>query len=84
MTVGRARTFLELLRFQIRDVMLDLVSHDLDAAYGKVRPVDFSREVLTALPNRLLVADLGNPARVVDTLTRNRIEPAWLREITLK
>jgi hypothetical protein len=27
------------------------------------------------------MADLGNPARVIDTLVRNRIEPAWLTEM---
>ena len=92
-TVGRASTFLELLRSQIPDVMLDIAAgvsrDDLDGAYRGVRPTDFSREVLTLLPHRLLAvrdvesgwADLGNPARVVDTLVRNRIEPAWLSEM---
>jgi mannose-1-phosphate guanylyltransferase len=92
-TVGRAGTFLELLRSQIPDVMRQLTAgvsqNDLNAAYRRVPAVDFSREVLTPLPHRLLAvrdaesgwADLGNPARLVDTLVRNRIEPAWLREI---
>ena len=26
-------------------------------------------------------ADLGNQARVIDTLDRNKIEPDWLREM---
>jgi mannose-1-phosphate guanylyltransferase len=92
-TVGRASTFLELLRLQIPGVMLHIAAwvsrDDLDGAYRGIRPIDFSREVLTLLPHRLLAvrdvesgwADFGNPARVIDTLVRNRIEPAWLKGI---
>jgi hypothetical protein len=48
--------------------------------------VDFSRHVLTPQPHRLLVvpdttsgwADLGSPARVMDILARNTIQPVWL------
>lgn len=92
-TIGRASTFAELLRSQIPDVMMQLAEAvsqgDIDAAYRGVRAVDFSREVLARMPHRLLAvrdagsgwADLGNPARVVDTLVRNRIEPAWLTEM---
>ena len=92
-TVGRASTFLELLRSQIPDVMLHIaagVSRDnLDGVYRSIRPIDFAREVLTLLPHRLLAvrgvesgwADLGNPDRVLDTLARNRIKPAWLIEM---
>jgi hypothetical protein len=92
-TIGHASVFLELLRSQIPDVISHLaagVAHDnLDARYRVVRAADFSREVLTPLPHRLLVvhdtasgwADLGNPKRVIDTLVRNRIEPAWLEEM---
>jgi mannose-1-phosphate guanylyltransferase len=92
-TVGRASTFLDLLRSQIPDVMLDIASgvsrDELDGVYRGVRPIDFSREVLTLMPHRLLAvrdvesgwADLGNPTRVIDTLVRGRVEPAWLREM---
>jgi hypothetical protein len=52
----------------------------MNAAYARVRPVDFSRDVLAPSPHRLMAvrdgesgwADLGNPTRVVDTLVRNR------------
>jgi mannose-1-phosphate guanylyltransferase len=92
-TAGRANTLLELLRSQIPDVMDHVaagVSHDNpDGAYGRTRPVDFSSEILAQLPQRLLVvrgvesgwADLGNPARLIDTLLRNGIEPDWLTEM---
>ena len=52
--------------------------------------VDFSREVLAALPHRLVVvkdgasgwADLGTPARVIDTLVRNGIQATWFGSTT--
>lgn len=93
--VGYASTFLELLRLQAPDAMpyiaAGLGRNNIEAVYRSVRPIDFSREVLAPLPDRLLVvrdagsgwADLGNPARVIDTLVRNRIEPAWLNEMRL-
>jgi mannose-1-phosphate guanylyltransferase len=94
-TIGYASTFLDLLRLQVPDAMpyvaAGLGHNNLEAAYRAVRPIDFSREVLTPLPGRLLVvrdtgsgwADLGTPERVIDTLVRNRIEPAWLNEMRL-
>lgn len=93
--IGQARVFLELLRSQISDVISHMAAgvadDELDAHYGNVPSVDFSREILTPLPHRLLVvrdsssgwADLGNPRRVMDTLARNRIEPPWLREMPI-
>jgi mannose-1-phosphate guanylyltransferase len=92
-TVGRAETFLELLWAEIPEVVSSiaaaLTDKDLDSAYRAVRAVDFSKAVLVPQPHRLLVVcdgvsgwtDLGNPARVIDTLTRNNIEPAWLSEM---
>jgi mannose-1-phosphate guanylyltransferase len=94
-TVGYARTFLDLLRLQVPDAMPYIAAgmsrNNLDAVYRGVRPIDFSREVLAPQPGRLLLvrdagsgwADLGNPERVIDTLVRNRIEPAWLSEMRL-
>ena len=92
-TIGRADTFLELLCAEIPDVVSNiaaaLTDKDLDCAYRGVRTVDFSQAVLVPQPHRLLVVhdalsgwtDLGNPTRVIDTLTRNDIEPAWLTEM---
>jgi mannose-1-phosphate guanylyltransferase len=92
-TIGRASVFLELLGSQIPEILPHIAAGvagaDLDAAYGQVRSVDFSAEVLAPLAHRLLVVrdaasgwtDLGNPRRVIDTLLRNRIEPPWLSEM---
>lgn len=88
-SIGYAGTFLELLRLQRPDVLRSLEDEDLDCAYQALAPADFSREILTPLPDRLLVvrdvgsgwADLGSPARLISTLVRNRIEPAWLSKM---
>ena len=91
--IGTGHAFLDLLKSQIPGVVRH-VSHalavgDLQAAYRGVATVDFSREVLGQRPDRLLVirdaasgwADLGNSARVIDTLVRNRVETDWLNEL---
>ena len=88
-SIGYASTFLELLRLRRPDVLRSLEDSDLDGSYQNLAPADFSREILTPLPNRLLVvrdvgsgwADLGSPTRVISTLVRNRIEPAWLSKM---
>ena len=62
-----------------------MAENTLDPAYASLDTVDFSRDVLANLPHRLLVlrdrtsgwADLGSPARVHDTLSRNGIQPVW-------
>ena len=64
-------------------------ANDLDKAFAETRAIDFSQEILTPQPYRLLVmrdtnsgwADLGNPSRVIDTLARNHIHPPWLARI---
>jgi mannose-1-phosphate guanylyltransferase len=92
-TIGSARAFLDLLISQIPDVVLAisalLCGGDLDCGFDRVRPVDFSRDVLTPRTDRLLVlrdvasgwTDLGNPSRVADTLIRNRVETDWLHDM---
>ncbi len=91
--IGTGRAFLDLLKSRIPGIVQhvsDALSiYDLEAAYRGVRTVDFSREVLGQRSDRLLVvrdaasgwADLGNSARVIDTLVRNRIETDWLNEV---
>jgi mannose-1-phosphate guanylyltransferase len=91
-TVGRATTFFEMLCVQVPEAVLATsraVAEDrLDVAYPLLDTLDFSRDVLVHLPHRLLVlrdrtsgwADLGSPARVVDTLSRNGIQPEWASE----
>ncbi len=88
-TVGRATTFFEMLCSLVPEavlaVSLAMANDTLDVAYPALDNVDFSRDVLAKLPQRLLVlrdrtsgwADLGSPARVHDTLSRNGIQPEW-------
>jgi mannose-1-phosphate guanylyltransferase len=91
-TVGRAATFFEMLISQVPEAVLAIsravADNTLNLAYASLEAVDFSRDVLTNLPHRLLVlrdrasgwADLGSPARVLDTLSRNGIQPGWAGE----
>lgn len=88
-TLGRATTFVELICSQVPEAVLTLsraiADSTLEHAYGSLATVDFSRDVLTHLPYRFLVlrdrssgwVDLGSPARVLETLSRNGIEPEW-------
>jgi mannose-1-phosphate guanylyltransferase len=89
-TIGRVSTFIEVLCQAAPNAMLTLsaavMENDLDSSYGLIPSIDFSRDVLASQPERLLVVrdavsgwtDLGNPNRVLDTLKRQGIAPAWL------
>jgi mannose-1-phosphate guanylyltransferase len=91
-TAGRAATFLEMLCSQVPEAVLAIsramADNALDVAYPPLDSMDFSRDVLANLPHRLLVlrdhssgwADLGSPARVIETLSRNGIQPEWASE----
>ena len=91
-TVGRATTFFEMLCSQVPEAVLAIsramADNTLDVAYASLETVDFSRDVLANLPHRLLAlrdrtsgwADLGSPTRVLDTLSRNGIQPTWACE----
>jgi mannose-1-phosphate guanylyltransferase len=91
-TVGHARAFFDLVCSQVPNVVPSLTKamaeNELDVAYRLMPAVDFSREVLAPQPHRLLAvpdttsgwADPGSPTRVMDILTRNKIQPAWLRD----
>jgi mannose-1-phosphate guanylyltransferase len=91
-TVGRAATFFEMVCSQVPEVVLAIsravAENTLDIAYPLLDTLDFSRDVLAKLPHKLLVlrdqtsgwADLGSPARVLDTLSRNGIQPEWSNE----
>lgn len=91
-TVGRATTFFEMLCSQVPEAVLAIsramANDTFDAAYPGLDSLDFSRDVLAKLPHRLLVlsdrtsgwVDLGNPARVHATLSRNGIQPEWAGE----
>jgi mannose-1-phosphate guanylyltransferase len=91
-TVGRATTFFEMLCAQVPGAVVAIsramADNTLDVAYLLLDTLDFSRDVLANPPHRLLVlrdrtsgwADLGGPARVLDTLSRNGIQPEWASE----
>jgi hypothetical protein len=77
-TVGHAKTFLDLMCSQVPDVVLflskALAANELEGAYQLMPAVDFSRQVLAPQPHRLLSvpdatsgwADLGSPTRVME------------------
>jgi hypothetical protein len=81
-----------MLCWQVNEAVLAIsraiADNTLDVAYPLLDTLDFSRDVLANLPHKLLVlrdqtsgwADLGSPARVLDTLSRNGIQPEWARE----
>jgi mannose-1-phosphate guanylyltransferase len=87
--VGRVSAFLDLVRAaapalaQAFDALEDepappIESGDLDPLYARLAPIDFSRQVLAAQPDRLAVLpvrgvewnDLGDPGRVRETRER--------------
>ena len=92
-TVGHAGAFLKLLCSTIPAAVAQiagaLLRDDLESAYCDMGTVDFSKDVLSLEPRRLLVipdaasgwTDLGNPGRVIETLVQNQIVPEWLREM---
>ena len=92
-TIGRARAFLKLLNATVLPTMTRIaeaiVCDDLGSVYNEIDAIDFSKHVLSVEPRDLLVmpdgasgwADLGNQARVIDTLDRHEMEPEWLREM---
>ena len=92
-TIGRASTFLDLIRSQVPSLVLSineaLAENELERAYQAMPAINLSRHVLAPQPRRLLAvrdsgsgwADLGNPTRVIDTLVRNNIQPPWWGEV---
>jgi Nucleotidyl transferase len=87
---GLAATFLDILCARVPEAVISVAKAmadlTLEKSYSQLPTVDFSRDVLAHQTRRLLVlpdrnsgwADLGSPARVMDTLARNNIYPAWL------
>ena len=92
-TIGRAGSFLDVLCSQVPEVVLAitqaLADGDLEPIYHRIPALDFSRDVLAHQTPRLLAlrdqrsgwADLGSPARVFETLTRNRVQPEWASQL---
>ena len=89
-TIGLAGTFLELFAATTpqltRTLAACLTDHQLDRFYDEAESVDFSRAVLSRVPERLVVLrdarsgwmDLGSPRRVTEALTLSGIEAPWL------
>ena len=89
-TIGRVSTFIDVLCQATPNAMQTLSAgikeNDLGSSYRTISPFDFSRDVLASRHDRLLVirdavsgwTDLGNPNRILDTLAREGIAPAWL------
>jgi mannose-1-phosphate guanylyltransferase len=89
-TIGLAGAFLEVFHATVpelvREVKDRFTNHQLDELYHHIRPLDFSKAVLTQMPGRLIVlrdgasgwTDFGSPRRVIDVLIRHGIRPSWL------
>ena len=89
-TVGMAGAFLELFRAAIphlaRTLGASLTNGQLDRFYDEILAVDFSRAVLSRVPERLVVLrdaksgwmDLGSPRRVAEALTLRGMQAPWL------
>ncbi len=91
--IGRVRTFLAALKesvpavFRAFEPMLDnspaVLADMVGEAYGAIASGDFSKQVLSALPNRLAVlrldnvgwSDLGTPERLMKTWSRFGVKP---------
>ena len=92
-TIGRVSTLIDVLCRAAPNPMLTLstgiLNNDLHSSYRLIPSIDFSRDVLASQPEHLMVirdaksgwTDLGNPNRVLDTLKRQRIAPAWLESV---
>ena len=62
--------------------------HIPDSLYDHIRPVDFSREILSVQTRRLIALrldyvdwnDLGHPERVMAVLQATGLKPWWMKE----
>jgi mannose-1-phosphate guanylyltransferase len=91
--MARVETVIELLCQVVPDTIRapssGIRENDLDSAYQSIPSIDYAHDVLAVQPERLLVirdavlgwTDLGNPERVFEALSRNKIAPAWLESM---
>ena len=95
--VGHVHDFLEMVA-AARTGLLKAFPHDRlwsrseiqieDWIYDRIYAVDFSREILSTQPNRLIARrledtgwnDLGHPERVIDALETAGLRPWWMKE----
>lgn len=94
--VGSVQAFLKVVRSTVPDLLLACVatppSEDSDgevristSQYQHIPHTDFSRQVLSASLEQLLVfplgpvgwSDLGDPSRALEALSRSGVEPDW-------
>lgn len=95
--VGYVRSFLEMVSaarpglvaaFKKSRRWSGVETHIPDSLYDAVRPVEFSREILSVQPQRLIASrldhvgwnDLGHPERVMDVLQAAGLNPSWMKE----
>jgi mannose-1-phosphate guanylyltransferase len=90
-TIGRASAFLELLDSSIPALLPLLRGYTTisgqDELFHSLPSFDFSRDVLTHQPHRLMVlrdsdsgwTDFGSPRRVLDVLMQGGTRPSWFR-----
>ena len=84
--VGRARAFLEMIASAKPAIHQSFQTEDIDDLYEDLPATDFSAQVLAASTERLAVlclgdvgwSDLGDPQRVIGTLSENGLESPWL------
>ena len=89
-TMGRAATFWAMLKATVPVLVEGLVNisrpEEVESLYDAIPSLDFSRSVLSCLPERLLIlkdgesgwTDFGNQRRIIDTLTLDDIQPSWM------
>jgi len=95
--VGHVRGFLEMVRAARPELPEAFSGHRLwdgkethisGLLYDRLKPVDFSREVLSMQTHRLVAMrlefagwnDLGHPERVIDVLQSVGLKPWWMKE----
>lgn len=87
--IGRASAYLELLRASVPRILRAFETEssrkNADGPYAAISPGDFSRQVLSALTERLAVlrlgdvgwSDLGTPERAMSAMARSGLKPSW-------
>jgi mannose-1-phosphate guanylyltransferase len=97
-TVGHVGAFLEIMNVALSNFAKCLRTDQLwsgseihipDSLYKNLRPVDFSRDVLSVQARRLVVSrmgetgwsDLGQPKRVLAAIRSAGLEPWWTKKL---
>ncbi len=95
--VGHVRAYLQLAQATVPNLLAMLRSAHMwarketyieDSLYERLAPVNFSQDILSAVPDKLAVltlndvgwSDLGDPGRVVMAVRESGLNPPWIRE----